>query len=316
MTSTERPRISVVTPVYEAEECIDELHRRLTASLPKIDPDFEIIMVEDCGADGSWDRITEIASTDARVRGIQLSRNFGQHHAIAAGLDHARGDWVVVMDCDLQDQPEEIHVLYEAALQGYDVALGLRSDRDDTFAKRLGSTLFYLVFNYLTGVKFDRRVAGFCVLSRRAVDALVSVRESSRFLMAFVHWIGFPTVKVPVKHAPRPSGKSGYNLRKLMVLALNTAVGFSPRPLQFAVVVGAVMAGLSFLAGIWVVALYFRGMLETPGWASVMVSIWFATGLIIANLGVVGIYLGKVYEQTKGRPLYIVRRTTEEAAAA
>ncbi len=316
MTNEERPGISVVTPVYKAEECIDELYRRLTASLEQIDPNFEIIMVEDCGGDGSWDRISEIASADKRVRGIQLSRNFGQHHAIAAGLDHSRGDWVVVMDCDLQDQPEEIHVLYEAALQGHDVVLGLRSDRDDTFTKRFGSTLFYLVFNYLTGVKFDRRVAGFCVLSRRAVDALCSVREASRFLMAFVYWIGFPTIKVPVKHARRPGGKSSYNLRKLMLLAFNNAVGFSPKPLQFAVVVGGVMAGLSFLAGIWVVTLHFRGILETPGWASVMVSIWFATGLIIANLGVVGIYLGKVYEQTKDRPLYIVRRTTEEEATA
>ncbi len=316
MTTEPRPNISVVTPVYRAEECIDELHRRLTASLAEIDPDFEIIMVEDGGGDGSWAHITRIASTDPRVYGIQLSRNFGQHHAIAAGLDHSRGDWVVIMDCDLQDPPEEIHLLHEAALSGYDVALGLRSNRDDPFAKRLGSALFYLVFNYLTGVKFDKRIAGFCVLSRRAVDALCSMRESSRFLMAFVHWIGFATIEVPVKHAPRPAGKSGYSLRKSLALAFNTAVGFSAKPLRFAVVMGGVMAGLSFLAGLMVVGLYFSGALQTPGWASVMVSIWFATGLIIANLGIVGIYLGKVYEQTKGRPLYIVQHTTREEAAA
>ncbi len=273
-------------------------------------------MVEDCGGDGSWDRITEMASADARILGIQLSRNFGQHHAIAAGLNHARGDWVVVMDCDLQDQPEEIHVLYEAALQGYDVALGLRSNRDDKFIKRLGSRLFYLCFNHLTGVKFDRRVATFSVFSRRAADALRSVQKSTTFLMVLVHWIGLPTTKVPVKHALRPGRRSSYNLRKLLALAFNAAVGFSPKPLHFAIVAGVVMVGLSCLAGIGVVAMHFMGKLTQPGWASLMVSIWFATGLIIANLGVLGTYLGKVYEQTQGWPLYIVRRTTEDETGA
>jgi dolichol-phosphate mannosyltransferase len=315
MMSEGLPGISVVTPVYKAEDCIEELYRRLRKTLEEIDPNFEIIMVEDGGGDASWQKIIAIASTDSRVHGIQLSRNFGQHHAIAAGLDSARGDWVVVMDCDLQDQPEEILVLYEAALQGYDVALGLRINRGDHFFRRMCSRVFYRAFNFLTGMKFDRHVSGFCVLSRKAVDALCSIRESSRFLMAFVEWIGFPSIRVPVNHASRTRGKSSYSLGKLLLHALDAAVGFSSKPLFLAVFIGGIMSALSFFAGIWIIAQHFLGGLETPGWASVMVSIWFVAGLIVLNLGVVGIYLGKVYEQTKGRPLYIVRRTTDEEVA-
>ncbi len=303
--------ISVVTPVYKAADCLAELHSRLVKELEAITPNFEIVMIEDCGGDRSWEVISELAAKDPRVRGYQLSRNFGQHYAIAAGLDAARGEWVAIMDCDLQDAPEEIGRLYAEAQKGFEVVLARRAQRKDSLGKRLTSRLFYLIFNYLTGVKFDRGVAGFCLLSRGAVDALCSLRESTRFLMAHVHWIGYPTTTIDVEHRPNTKGReSSYTLLKLLRLAFESSLGFSEKPLYAAMTLGFGMSAVSFVAALTVVGLWLNGTLQVVGWPSLMVSIWFTTGLVIATLGIVGVYVGKVFQQVKGRPLYVVRRNT------
>jgi glycosyltransferase involved in cell wall biosynthesis len=171
------PHISVVIPVYKAEGCLEELYRRLKASLETLTADFEIILVEDCGGDRSWPMILDLARRDARVKGIQFSRNFGQHYGITAGLDHCDGDWVVVMDCDLQDRPEEIPRLYAAALEGYDVVLARRGRRNDPLLKRFTSWLFYKIFSYLADMDYDGETGNFRIVSRKVVQSFRTMRE-------------------------------------------------------------------------------------------------------------------------------------------
>src|SRR5882672_9319050 len=175
------PHISVVTPVYKAEGCLEELYRRLVAALSGITQDFEIVMVEDCGGDRSWDIIQALARRDARVKGIQFSRNFGQHYGITAGLDHCDGDWVVVMDCDLQDRPEEIPRLYAKALEGYEVVIARRNETGIPLAKRFGSWLFYKLFSYLADMEYDGQAGNYRLISRKVADSTRQMREQLRF---------------------------------------------------------------------------------------------------------------------------------------
>jgi dolichol-phosphate mannosyltransferase len=304
------PHISVVIPVYKAEGCLEELHHRLRDTLEGITPDFEIIMVEDCGGDRSWEIIHEIAGQDERVKGIQFSRNFGQHYGITAGLDHARGDWTVVMDCDLQDVPEEIPGLYQKAIEGYDVVLAKRKRRKHSFFKRLTSRTFYKFFNYLADLDYDSEIGNFRIISRKVVENFRQMRERLRFFGGIVDWMGFPTAKIEVEHAERYSGKTTYTFRKLMRLALDIIIAYSDKPLRLSVSLGFVMASFSFIYGAYVlIRALFLGM-PVPGWSSLMVSLYFLSGVIIINLGIIGIYLGKTFDETKKRPLYIIRDFT------
>jgi glycosyltransferase involved in cell wall biosynthesis len=187
------PHISVVIPVYKAEDCLYVLYKRLADSLETITQDFELILVEDCGGDRSWDIIIGLANSDSRVKGIQFSRNFGQHYGITAGLDHCDGDWVVVMDCDLQDRPEEIPRLYDKAQEGYDVVLATRGKRKDSPLKRVTSWLFYQIFNYFTELQYDGEVGNFRIISRQMVQSFCLMRERLRFFGGLVDWMGFST---------------------------------------------------------------------------------------------------------------------------
>ena len=306
--------ISIVTPVYRAEGCLEELYRRLAAALSGITQDFEIIMVEDCGGDRSWDIIRELARRDARVKGIQFSRNFGQHYGITAGLDHCDGDWVVVMDCDLQDRPEEIPRLYARAREGYDVVFARRGT--DGAGKRLSSRLFYRLFSWLADTEYDGRSGNFCVVSRKVVASLRQMREQLRFFGAQVKWMGFPTAAVEVQHDERFAGPSTYTVAKLLRLASETIIAYSDKPLRLSVRFGFVLAALAFLYGLFIIiraALYGSPI---TGWASLIVSIYFIGGVIIAILGVIGIYLGKTFDEAKKRPLYIVMHTTFDGGRA
>ena len=300
--------ISVVTPVYRAEGCLEELYRRLLAALPGITRDFEIIMVEDCGGDRSWEIIRELARRDPRVKGIQFSRNFGQHYGITAGLDHCDGDWVVVMDCDLQDRPEEIPRLYAKAREGYEVVV---ARRDATGAsKRLSSRLFYRLLSWLADTEYDGRSGNFCVVSRKVVENFRHLREQLRFFGAQVKWMGFPAAAVEVQHDERFAGPSTYTLAKLLRLAVDTIIAYSDKPLRLSVRFGFLIAALALCYGLYII---FRALfLGSPimGWPSLIVSIYFIGGVIIAILGVIGIYLGKTFDEAKKRPLYIVMHTT------
>jgi polyisoprenyl-phosphate glycosyltransferase len=302
--------ISVVIPVYKAENCLDELYLRLKTALESISPDFEIVLVEDCGGDNSWQVIERLAATDPRVLGIQFSRNFGQHYGITAGLDHCRGDWVVVMDCDLQDRPEEIPRLYAKAQEGYDIVLALRGTRRDPPLKRMASWLFYKTFSYLADIEYDGESGNFRIMSSKVVTNFRRMGEQLRFFGGLVQWMGFPTSSIEVEHAERFAGNTSYTFAKLWKLASETIIAYSDKPLRLAVRFGFLMAFFSFFYGAYILgnALFYNSPI--PGWSSLIVSLYFIGGIIISILGILGIYLGKAFDETKKRPLYIISRVT------
>jgi len=308
--------ISVVIPVYQAEDCLEELYRRLKTALEPISRDFEIVLVEDCGGDRSWQIIGELARRDVRVKGFQFSRNFGQHYGITAGLDHCDGDWVVVMDCDLQDLPEEIPRLYAKAQEGYDVVLARRGRRNDPLPKRFASWLFYRLFSWLADIDYDGQSGNFRIVSRKVVTAFRQMRERLRFFGALVNWMGFPTSNIDVRHAERFDGRSAYTFGKLWKLAAETIVAYSDKPLRLSIRFGFILALCSFVYGVYILlrALFYGSPVE--GWSSTIVSIYFIGGIIISILGIIGIYLGKTYDETKRRPLYIILNSTFDEPAA
>jgi dolichol-phosphate mannosyltransferase len=304
-----RPRFSIVVPVYRAESCLRPLHERLIRVLDAMPGGFELILVEDGGMDASWTAIEEICLRDPRVKGVKLSRNFGQHAAITAGLDRAAGDLIVIMDCDLQDLPEAIPQLYEKATEGFDIVLARRSTRNDPLFRRIASRAFYAFLGYMTGTSQDAAIANFGMYSRRAVEAVLSMRENLRYFPAMIRWVGFRSAAVDVEHADGSDRRSSYTLGKLLRLALDVVLSFSEKPLRLAVKLGFV---LSFLSIVWALVLFLRAVIvrqSVPGWSSLIVSVWFLSGLIIFVLGVVGLYVGKVFAEVKHRPLYIVEKT-------
>jgi len=306
----QKTEISVVIPVYKAEACLYELYRRLVGVLATITADFEIVLVEDCGGDNSWPIICDLAQADARVKGIQFSRNFGQHYGITAGIDFCVGNWVVVMDCDLQDQPEEIPRLYAKAQEGYDVVLARRGSREDSFFRRLTSRIFYRLLNYFAEINYDSEVGNFRIISRQVVLNLRDMRERLRFFGGLVDWMGFPTASINVQHAERLAGKSSYTFVKLWNLASDAIIAHSDKPLRISIRFGFAMAGISFLFGAYILI---RSLLHgTPvlGWPSLMVSLYFLGGVIILILGIIGLYLGKTFDEAKRRPLYVVHKKT------
>jgi dolichol-phosphate mannosyltransferase len=304
-----QPLISVVTPVYSAERILPELYSRLCASLEAITRNFEIIMVNDASPQKDWEVIRGLAKKDRRVRGINLSRNFGQHHAITAGLDASAGEWVVVMDCDLQDRPEEIGRLYEKAREGYDIVLARRTARCDWFGKRLSSWLFYKVYDYFTQSSYDSSIANFSIVRRIVIDNLLGMGEQNRNYPLSLKWLGFNSCTVDVQHAPRFEGKTSYSVSRLMRLSVDSIVSQSNRPLVLSIKMGFIFSALSLCYAAHIVYRYIVHGIPVLGWPSVIVSIWFIGGLLFANLGIIGLYLGRVFNEAKGRPLYVVRET-------
>jgi dolichol-phosphate mannosyltransferase len=300
--------LSIVSPVYKAENIIDELVRRIKESVSGITPDYEIILVEDGSKDQSWNKIIEHCQIDEKVRGIKLSRNFGQHHAITAGLDCCKGDWIVVMDCDLQDQPEEISKLYEEALKGFDIVYARRKQRYDSYFKKLTSKIFYKLFAWLSGVPQDGTIANFGIYSSKAIQAVNELREPLRSFATMIKWVGFKSTGIYVEHAERFAGKSTYNFKKLFQLALDISLSFSDKPLRMTVKLGVIISGSAFLFGLYNLYKYFTGRITEPGFTSLILSLWFLSGLIIFILGIIGLYLGKVFEGIKERPLYIIEK--------
>lgn len=300
--------LSIVSPVYKAERIVDELIRRIQESVSTITSNYEIILVEDGSEDGSWQKIEALSKTDKHIKGIKLSRNFGQHNAITAGLDHCKGDWIVVMDCDLQDQPEEIPKLYNEALKGFDIVYAKRKQRHDSYFKKVTSIIFYKLFEWLSGVPQDGTIANFGIYSSKAIAAVNDLREPLRSFATMIKWVGFKSTGIYVEHANRFEGKSTYDFKKLLHLALDISLSFSDKPLRMTVKLGAIISGSAFLFGIYSLYKYFTGQITEPGFTSLIVSLWFLSGLIIFILGVIGLYLGKVFEGIKDRPLYIIEK--------
>ena len=302
--------ISVVIPVYRAESCLEELYRRLKAVLEPLTADFEIMLVEDCGGDRSWPLIVELAQRDPRVKGIQFSRNFGQHYGITAGLDRCNGDWVVVMDCDLQDRPEEIPRLYAKAQEGHEIVVARRGKRSDPLLKRFSSWLYYSVFSWLADMDYDPQAGNFRILSRKVINNYRNMRERSRFFGSLINWMGFPFTSIDVQHDERFAGDSSYTFGKLWRLGAETIIAYSDKPLRIAVRLGFFIATCAFLYGLYILFLALFHGSPVTGWSSLIVSIYFMGGVIVAILGILGIYLGKTYDETKHRPLYVINHMT------
>jgi dolichol-phosphate mannosyltransferase len=243
---------------------------------------------------------------------MQLSRNFGQHYAITAGLDYSKGEWIVVMDCDLQDAPEEIPRLYTKALEGYDVVVARRQERTDSALKLLTSSLFYSCFRYLSDIQYDGRVGNFRIISRRVADAFGQMRERLRLFNGMIDWMGFPAAAVDVAHGKRFVGKSTYSYRKLFRLATDAIIAYSNKPLRLAVGLGMTISAASFAFGSYIIFRKITHGIPVAGWPSLIVSIYFMGGLTLTLLGVIGLYLGEAFDEMKRRPLYIVRRMTSE----
>lgn len=300
-------QLSVVVPLYKCAPFIKELTERLIKSLSSISPNFEVIFVNDNSPLNDWELVKEVSRKNERIKGINLSRNFGQHYAITAGLEHANGDWVVVMDGDLQDQPEEIKNLYNKSVEGYDIVFAKRKDRKDSFFKRMGSKLFYKVLAYLTDTEQNAEIANFGIYSKKVVQAILSMRDYTRYFPTMVKWVGFNSAEIIVTHNEREEGKSGYSFSTLLKLALNTILSFSDKPIRLTVKLGIIISCLAFIFALYVLYRSLTHQISVSGYSSLIISIWFLSGIIITTLGIVGLYIGRMFDQVKNRPTYIVK---------
>lgn len=301
------PHISIVSPVYYGERMVAELVRRNVGNVSTITGDYEIILVNDASPDNSWEEIVKQCAANPRVKGINLSRNFGQHYAITAGLHYATGEWVVVMDCDLQDRPEEIPNLYRKAQEGFDIVYARRAVRKDNRIKKSTSALFYRVFRQLSGIQSDKAVANFGIYRKQVVEEFNKMPEHARFFPSQIKYLGFKETAIDVEHSERPEGKSSYNLAKRFKLGFDVIVSNSNKPLRFAVGLGFCMSALSFLLALYNVIAKWAGVIQVPGYTTTVFSIWFVGGLLLLVMGIMGLYIGKIYDQVKGRQLFIIK---------
>ncbi|MBO4597269.1 MAG: glycosyltransferase family 2 protein [Bacteroidaceae bacterium] len=301
--------LSIVSPIYRGEKMLDELVRRIIESVKDITEDFEIILVNDCSPDNSWKKIVQLCNENKKVKGVNLSRNFGQHYAITAGLSKTSGDWVVVMDCDLQDRPEEIPNLYAKAKEGFDSVFAQRVERQDTFMKRLSSAAFYFVFSFLTDSKQDKSVANFGIYNRRVVSAILSMGDSIRYFPIMAQWVGFRKGYLPVQHAERQVGSSSYSFFKLMRLASDNMIGFSDKPLRLMLTFGFYVVIGSLLVALYYFIKWCLGLIAVDGFTTMVISLWLIAGILTMMLGITGLYIGKIFDRVKGRPVFIIGET-------
>lgn len=301
--------LSVVVPVYGSERILPHTYARLTAVLSELpDLDYEIVFVNDASPDGALGVLREIASRDPRVKVLSLSRNFGHQVAISAGLDAAQGDAVVTIDDDLQDPPEVISEMVAKWREGHGVVYGRRTERKgEGSLKRLSAAAFYRLLSGLSDTPLPLDTGDFRLLDRAAAEALRSMREESRYVRGMVAWVGFNPYALSYARDPRHSGSGNYTLRKLFALAFSGIFSFSSKPLQLAGRFGAVITALAFLYGLFVVAnkaLNPEAIVE--GWTSVIVVVLFLGGVQLMSVGLLGAYLGRIFYETKRRPLYVV----------
>ena len=302
-------KLSVVSPVYHGENMLEELVARISKAVAPLTSDYEIILVNDGSPDASWEGIKTLCARDTKVKGINLAHNFGQPYAITAGLSYAQGDYIAVIDCDLQNKPEYLPALFLKAMEGYDIVSARRVHRDDTFLKRMSSAVFHRVYDFLSGFSTDKAVAEFGVYSKRIVKVYCSIPEYSRSFVELIHTLGFRKTGIDVMHDHRLEGKSSYNLTRLLRLSFNAIISNSNRPLQLAVTLGFIMSLFSFLMAVYNIFAKFAGWNEVAGYTTTVFSIWFVGGLLLFMMGILGLYIGKIFDQVKGRPVFIVQDT-------
>lgn len=298
--------ISVVIPVYGCRAALPELHRRLCESLEQIVDTFEIILVDDCCPQNSWEEIKKLCEKDRRVVGMHMSRNFGQIKAITAGLDKSRGDWIVVMDCDLQDRPESIIELYNKAQEGYDVVFAKREGRVDSAITKFLSRSFYKVYDYFTDGTFDSSICNFSISKRKVIDAYCRMREQNRAYTMFIRWLGFNQTAINLKADARYEGESSYNMKKKLKMAFEIITSQSNKPLMISVKAGFAIAVIALIYIIYVIVRALVVGDTLAGWPSLIGSVYLMGGILLCALGVVGIYVGNIFNEAKNRPIYVI----------
>lgn len=301
------PTYSFVIPVHDEEETLPALRQRLVAVMNQLDGPCEVLFVNDGSRDASYELMTKIHRDDGRFKVVHLSRNFGHQMAITAGMDLAEGHAVVIMDADLQDPPEVVIEMARQWRAGYDVVFGVRDDRStDTWFKRTSAAWFYKGLGRLTEVDIPSEVGDFRLVDRRAIEAMKTMREGSRFVRGMFAWMGFRTIGVPYKRDLRYAGETKYPLRKMLRFATDGVIGFSRMPLRMALNLGFFVSVLAMLGGAGAVGLKVAGGFAVPGWTSIVIVVLMLGGLQLALMGVLGEYVGRMYQESLHRPLYIV----------
>jgi dolichol-phosphate mannosyltransferase len=304
---------SIVAPIFNELENIPELYRRVRQVMSSTRATWELVLVDDGSSDGSSECIRELAAGDKHVRRVIFARNFGHQIAVTAGLDYARGEAVIIIDADLQDPPELIPELIAKWREGYEVVYAVRAEREgETWFKKVTASLFYRIIFRITDVKIPLDTGDFRLLDRQVVEVMGKMREKHRFLRGMASWVGYRQIGVPYKRSARHSGVTKYPFNKMLRLALNAITGFSYFPLQLATYFGFVSAGLAIVAIPVVAIMRVIGHGAFLGQATTLIAVLFLGGVQLVSLGVLGEYLGRIYDEVKGRPLYIVREGPEQ----
>jgi dolichol-phosphate mannosyltransferase len=302
-----QPTFSIIAPVFNEIDCLDELYRQIQSVMDSTGEPWELVLVDDGSRDGSTDKIRQLAAQDEHVRPVIFARNFGHQIAVTAGMDYSRGQAVVVVDADLQDPPEVILQLIERWREGYQVVYAVREEREgETWFKKVTASLFYRLIFRITDVKIPMDTGDFRLLDRQVVDVMGQMRERHRFLRGMSAWAGFRQIGVPYKRAARYAGVTKYPLRKMIALALNAITSFSYVPLQLATYLGFISAAVSILSILVVIVMRLSGSHAFYGQATTLSAVLFLGGVQLISLGILGEYIGRIYDEVKGRPLYII----------
>jgi glycosyltransferase involved in cell wall biosynthesis len=307
----EKMEFSVIIPVFNEESNLVVLHDRLTKVIQELAHNYEIIFVDDGSVDGSLQTLVDMNQKDDKVKIISFTRNFGQHIAITAGLEHSKGEKVIIMDSDLQDKPEEIPKLLAKLDEGYDIAYGYWKERTDNIFKRVTSKIYLALLARLSNQTVNPYISSFRIMTRRVVDAYNQFGERSRFYGGLVAWLGFPYAIVAIEHGERFAGKTKYSFWKMIKLAAEGVISFSDLPLRWIVYFGIAISGISFIFALFYFIAWLIWKTVVPGYTSIIVSSLFIGGVQLIVLGVIGRYIGGIYAETKSRPLYVVKTMIE-----
>jgi polyisoprenyl-phosphate glycosyltransferase len=303
----DKPEYSIVVPVYNEKDCLEEMYRRVSGVMDTTGKSWEMVIIDDGSRDGSTEIIRDLGKKDTRVKPVIFARNFGHQIAVTAGMDYAGGAAIVIIDADLQDPPEVILQLIEKWKEGYEVVYAVRGEREgESWFKTFTASFFYRLIQKITDVKIPLDTGDFRLLDRKVVDVMNSMHEKHRFLRGMSAWVGFKSIGVTYKRAARYAGNTKYPVKKMLLLALNAITGFSYFPLQLATYVGFIVAGFSTITIPIVIVMRLAGSQAFFGQATTLLAVLFLGGVQLISLGILGEYVGRIYDEVKGRPLYIV----------
>ena len=310
-TPAPHPVISIVAPIFDERENLPVLYDRLIGVMDATEPQFEIVLVDDGSRDGSLDILHGLAARDVRVTVVELARNFGHQVAISAGLDYARGDAVIVMDADLQDPPEVLPQFIEKWREGHDVVYAIREQRKEGALKQLAYRVFYRMLQRIANIQIPLDSGDFCIMDRKVVDLLAAMPERNRFVRGIRSWVGLDQVGLGYERQARYAGRAKYTFSRLVYLALDGLISFSFVPLRMITILGFIVSAISILLAIGYAIQKVTVGLNPPGFATTVVAIFFLAGIQLITIGVIGEYVGRIFEEVKRRPLYVVRRVIE-----